>query len=423
MRIPDRMFSRMRAEQWVNLALAALLLLYVIFAAGSVWSQGVFGYAGGDYRSFLATAEIALEVGFAQIYDLDIQESYQRPLYERYLPPASTYAYTTAPMYYLPPFVLPLLWLPLFHPLTGFGLWTVLNGALLVLYLYRFSRAIGGVQGHSLFKLLLIFPVFANLFFGQVSIWLLVFLGEFLLACRKGNPFQGGLWLGGLLLKPQLFFLLGPGLLLGRRFKMLAGLVLAGLVLLGLSLALVGAEGLLDLGRLFFLSSESSQGLATNNPQLMINWRALAVNLLPYIPEWPAWAIAVTGMAITALVTFWMWLRSTAWDIAAPPFALVLLGTYAASCTVAWHSHIHMALPLIVLLLYWQGQGQPFPQALLNTWVLAPPLLFFLGTLLRPGFGHDVVGLAMLILNVCLLGWAVGALYRRTRQNVPEETG
>ncbi|MBN1484734.1 MAG: DUF2029 domain-containing protein [Chloroflexia bacterium] len=402
-------------RRWLNLALLALLVFYLLYTLGSLWAQGLFSYVAIDYRAFWASAEIVLERGFAAAYDLDLQEQYQRPLYERYRTPTSTYAYATAPMYYLPPFILPMLWLPLLPPLAGFVLWTLLNLLSTVLYLYRFQRALGDETGVTCrwWPLLLAFPLYANLFFGQISHWLLLFVGECFLACRREKPFRAGLWLGGLLLKPQLLLLLLPGLLFGRRFKLLAGLALAGLLVLLLSLVLAGQEGLLELGRLLFFSLDSSEGLATNNPQLMINWRSLAVNLAPLLPDGLDWGLAGAGLLGTASLCLWLWHRARKEGLSSPQFALLLLATYSAACSVAWHSHIHMLLPLLPLLFFLSARQQWLPPALLKTWLLLPPPLFLLGTLLRPGFGHNVIGVATLLINTILLVWAAGVLYRQ----------
>ena len=71
--------------------------------------------------------------------------------------------------------------------------------------------------------LLISLPVFLNLFTGQVNVWLVVCVGEFMRASISGREFRSGLWLGGLLLKPQALLLLAAGLLMRRRARILAG--------------------------------------------------------------------------------------------------------------------------------------------------------------------------------------------------------
>ncbi|MBN1484731.1 MAG: DUF2029 domain-containing protein [Chloroflexia bacterium] len=389
-------------KKWLNLALLAAACLYVLFTLGSLLGRGLFETVGGDYRAFRSSAQIATQVGFAQVYDLDLQEQYQRALYDAYARIPVLYMTVPAPL--LPPFILifvPLLLLP---PLPGLIAWTVLQVLLLWLYLRRFLGALEGFEERGVFALLLCsFPLFWNLLFGQINLFLLIFVGEFLLAYLRGREIVSGLWLGGLLLKPQALILLLPGLLLRRSFKALAGFGLAGLAVLGLSLLLGGPEGLIALGRLILGYAE---GLQTNVPQFMVNWRALALNLGELIPAPIAWGVAIAGMLLTAGVALAFWLRPR--QSSPTQFGLVLLGTYAATCAVTWHSHIQMTLPLVVLLLFLESRGQ-VDRRLLIAWALVPAAVYFAALLPLPAIPQRLTGFSMLVLNLYLV-------YRAARQ-------
>lgn len=406
---PRPPFRGLGARQWSHLALAALALLYGLFVTGTVWTRGVFGYLGRDFCAFYASAEIAVERGFGAVYDLTLQEAFQRPLYTAYsLEPASDFE--TSPTYYLPVFVLGFLPLLLLPPVPGFVLWTILSALLLVLYLGRLGRAFGGTEP-GLLLLLLSYPAFLTLFFGQVNLWLLLCMGEGLLASLQGKEWRAGLWLGGLLLKPQLLVLFLPGLLVGRRFRALGGFAGAAGGVLVLSLPLVGLPGLMDLGSLL---RRYSAGLATTSPEWMMNWRALALNLSALVPAPLAWGLALAGLAGTAGAALWLWLRPGGPDSAQG--ALVWLGTYAATGAVTWHAHIHMALPLLAPLLFLHREER-LSRAALSLWAFLPAIVFFVASPFLPGRASNLAGLSTLALNLALLGWSVRETWREAGQN------
>lgn len=397
-----KLFGKTNRELPFAVLLLLLAVFYIGFTAGAVRTRGVFEYLGIDYRAFRASAEIIADRGFAHIYDLGMQEQYQRPLYEAYALEPLRSPYATAPTYYLPPFLLPFLGLLPFSPVLSFAIWTLLNLLILVLYLRRFLRALDQDRYSTvLLAAILSFPAVFNFFFGQVGIWMTICLGEFVLSNRRGQPLLGGLWLSGLLLKPQSLLLLLPGLLLGRQFKVLWGSFLGGLGLLLTSLLLAGWQGLQQLGRLYFLYTG---GLETTRAEIMLNWRALAVNLEQILPGWLAWGLAVGGMALTAAAAISLWLPAA--DPASPRFTLTLLGTYAATCALSWHAHVHMAMPLIPLLLLAWSHSK-LSGRMLKAWLAVPALIFPLALIARPVLAHSLAGLSLFGLNLYLLGWAV----------------
>ena len=410
---------RLNPDQWLNLAFAALATVYVGFTAASLLGLGLFANVGWDFRGFWASAEIARSVGFAEVYSLDIQEQFQRPLYDAYAQSAARFAYATNPTPFLAIFVLPFELLLPFGPVGGFLIFTVLNAGIQVAYLWRFSRALGGYGDRRLFlAVMLSLPVFANLLYGQVNLWLTICLGEFLLAAVRGQGMRGGLWLGGLLLKPQTLVLLLPGLLLGRQWKTLAGFAASGLVLVAASVLLTGIPGML--GYLQILTGYAGR-LPINYPEHMTNWRALAVNLTLLVSPEIAWGLASVGLVLTLGLALSLWLRPVAWS--SSQFVLVLLGTYAATLAVTWHAHLHMAMPMIVPLVWLAAKGRVSRRMLVG-WLVAPGLLYILIMLLGIGMlldilplipdrGQRLVGCGMLILNVAVTIWAARQLGRR----------
>jgi len=393
-----------------------LALFYLFYVVGTLSSRGLFDYMGSDFISFRTASEITWQHGFAQVYDLELQGR-QLQICQAYAAEPGRCA--IAPTFYLPAFVLLFLPLALLPPVPGFILWTALNLLVLGLYLWRFGHALGlRDRGPLLAMALLCGPVFANWFFGQVSLLMLVCLGEALLAGRRGQEYRLGLWLGGLLLKPQILLLLLPGLLIGRRFKVLAGLALTSALVLGLSLLLVGPDGLLRFGKLLLAASGAtvaadptvSAAMGTTHPEVMINWRALATNLDSLLPTPLAWGLAIAGMALTALAGLSLWLRPAA--VPSPHFDIALLGTYAASAAITWHAHTNLAAPLIVLLLLLYAR-RALSRAVLQVWFFVPALLFAVAFLSVPAVAHNLAGLSLFALNLYLVGWAVWQLWAR----------
>ncbi len=404
--------TRLEPRVWLAVLLSVLAMLYAVHIGVAIWYTALFDYVGNDYRSFRASADIARSIGFAEVYDLTVQEQFQRPLYESFPPLSSSGAwrmrYGTIPTYFIPAFVAPLLPLLLFDPVSGFILWTTLNTAILLWYLRRLSRAAGGYGGRmGLLVLLLSFPAFTTLLFGQVNVWLLIFFGEFMIAAVRGKQFRAGLWLGGMLLKPQVLPLLLLGLLIGRRFRTLSGFVVAALVLLLISVCLSGVQGLIALVRLILLEPTGLPGVF---PEGMMNWRALAVNLSSIAPPKFSWGVAMLGLVSTVAFAASLWRRFAARSPSR--FAIILLGTYAAACTVAWHSLVHMALPLLAPLVY-LAANRCLPPKLLNIWAITPALAFLVTAFeLGSGFAHILAALSLLIINLCLVVWAARAVHQ-----------
>ncbi|MGB9724078.1 MAG: glycosyltransferase family 87 protein [Chloroflexia bacterium] len=410
-------FHALGFRQWLNLALAVLGLFYLAFGLLYLWTGKAVNHLGVDFRTFRASAEIAWKYGFGHIYDPAKQNEFQKPWYDQGIFGTGFDSYDYAPTYYLPAFALLFLPLLLFDPRTSFYLWTGLNLLLLVLYLWRFRQALPDhLDWGILTRMVLSVPVFTSLLAGQVNVLLLIGLGEFILALIRGRDFRAGLWLAGLLLKWQVLIFFLPGLLLGRRFRVLAGFALAATFILALSVVLVGPDGLLAVGRLYLQASFGEN--RTINPQLMMNWRSLAANLSRVLPPALAWVPAVIGMVATAMAALSLWLRRP--EVSSPSFGFVLLGTYAATCAASWHMHIYTGLPLILPLLLLYGQGR-ISWKTVYLWLYVPAALFPLLYLLTSELAFSLIGLTMLGLNLVLLGRSVWAVVRERGGRPPAQ--
>ncbi len=410
---PQRLpFQDLDSRAWQNLALAATAALYL----SQIWKERhrLFWFLGADFMAYWSSGYIANHNAFSKIYDFAALEAAQHlMLFGKTLP---NVFFPPLPMAYLPVFVLPFQLLALLPPAPSFSLWTAFNLALGIGYLIFFVKKIesprversepnallDSSQKRLILLFLFSFPVFDTLFWGQINLWLLVFVGEFLRAFHEEKEFRAGLWLSAFLLKPQLLILLPLALFFSKRFKILAGAAVGGGALLLASFFAAGKEGCLSCLRLWL---GYSHNLATSGVEAMGNWRMVAENLNRLLPS-AVWGIAALALSLfTILWGIFLWVRAKT-PIHAP---LLLLATLAATLLATWHSHAHMAVVLIPPMLWLLLQDQ-FPQKLLNLWLFLPPLFYLIGLGIVL-FVHDrfyqglLFGPAQMILNLLILVW------------------
>jgi hypothetical protein len=386
----DYGFTGPLGRKLAHLGLAALVLLLsagcVLYAVWNITTRGLFEYVGIDYRLWYATAEIMRDHGLASVYD---QYSRPNPFAMPFWP---------LPFPYLPLFASCLVLLLPFSPVTGFLLSTLLKTAIVLVYLWGLVRRTQPTR-HSLpiSLVLLSLPVFLNLLLAQMNVWLLIALGESLIALRRGKNWQAGLWLGGLLLKPQTLILLIPGLLIAKKWRVLGGFVVASAVVGILSLLLAGPAGLVGV---YQVISQWPSILAESG----MNWRALSLNLSLAWPGTEAIALVILliGSLLTTTVALWLWLSRSGVEDS----YILYLGTYAATCAVTWSSNVHMALPLLApgVLLWVERKA---PSWLVCLWLFVPTTLFLTMAFTQdPGTAHNVAGTSLLATNLGLLGWS-----------------
>ena len=379
-----KLFHHLRPDEWLRLALLALGTFYAVFTAGVILKSGPFAPAGVDFRALFAAARIAATSGFVQVYNLAAQQEVQEALMAPYHP----LEVASPPVLLLPVFVAPFCALLPLGLAGGMIFWTLLNLIAPAIYLVWFLRVSQRDQGdrppfsgeqtdRTLIALsLLSFPVFINLFLGQTNVWLLVCIGEFLRAWERGRPFRSGLWLGGLLMKPQTLIIVIPFLALSREWGVLSGFAVASAVIGAISLILAGPEGLRAWVTLLtrYTDNLPAVALPTTNPEAMINLRMLGEVLSVLFPSAPTRGIAAGLSVGVALLALWLslWKKRTPGERSGP-----LLSLLAATSAVTWHSHIHMAAMLIPPFLRQVSTGQ-MPRRLLVLWTMIPPGVYFL---------------------------------------------
>lgn len=428
----DEAPKRSLRRKWLDRAWWLWLVGNLVFVFALYRTGYICHYTATDFRGYYASAQIAWQQGFARVYHQPTQDEYQAKLPL----PCPDGSLASPPlrvtMPYLPAFVILLLPLPVLGFSSSYTLWTLVNLTVLVLYCWRFCRALAGtVSVLKLLQWIVCLPLLATLSLGQMNVFLVICLGEFTLAMARGKEYRSGFWLAGLLLKPHTLILFLPGLALSRRWKPLLGFLAGFGLILGGSYLLAGWQGLQDmLGMVFQFADPKFETAPT-----MMNWRSLALNLQEAIPIGLAWGIAVAGMILVALSGLSLWLLQTsqppagtrsisadhglaiASDQAFSPSLwtiYLVLATYAATCSIAWHSHFYMLLPMIPFLIYLDGQNR-IPSGLLALWIWGPPLFYGLLAWIDPGLARNGLGLGILGLNLVFFAWLHYSLVRGSR--------
>ncbi|MEJ5240679.1 MAG: glycosyltransferase family 87 protein [Anaerolineales bacterium] len=403
-------FRNLDAAAWQNLGLVALSTYYLIWFLIPP-AQGLFFLSlASDYLALWSAGHIAAEQGFAQVYRLEVLRRVQQPLVPN--PDPTNLSFSPIPAPYLPVFLLPMPLLAQFSPQFSFWIWTVLNLGVLVGYLLFYARRLGSLPRlrRPLWFLFLSFPVFGNFFWGQLNVWLVICVGEFFWNLHRDRPYRAGVWLAGMLLKPQTLLLILPLLLLWRAWKVLSGFFSAAALLFVVSALLLGGEGMRNFVNLSRFWGNEGNALVAINPSNMMNWRMVAEHLTEWIAPGPAWALALIGSAWT----LWFALRPVLKPPTGEKLAPALLRIFAATLLVTWHAHYHMAMILLPLLLAVLSQ-EALSVRFLAWWVFLPPFVQFLGMsagiLTRTANLFPYEGLNSLLTGLAMMGTTAAFLW------------
>ena len=369
------LFSNFTFENRKNLILVALICFYFVYFAGAF----VYDNFGEDYLAFWSVGKIADKKGYSEIYDLNAlksvqtQERFVLGLVERIDDPSIP----LFPVPYFSIFVVPFQLLSRVDLVDGYWIWTILNLIILIGYLIFFLRKTNPgsgttISGLNLLILFLIsFPVLSNIINGQVEVFLLVCAGEFIRYAIGKKPVLSGIWLGGLLLKPQLLILIIPIFLIMRNWKVLMGFIVSSGIILMTSLLLSGFAGM---NALINLWTNFSVGMTSNFPEVMINWRMVGVNVSALMNTSLGWGITGLGMVLTILAVYFLVKQRP--PFGSPQWVMAMLGVFSATLAITWHSHYHMAMVLIPFLIY-ASLYKLLPEKIIFLWVIVTPIALF----------------------------------------------
>lgn len=409
-RIP---FKNLNVQNWQNLALFALLGFYFGKIILELYANNLFNTIGSDYLAFWTVGHIANTHGYAYIYDLSLLARIQKPFHEIVV---TDNVYVPIPAPFLSFFIVPFQLLAILNAKTGYAVWSILNLIGLIFYLRLFIRDLtsGQIQPRLMALLVISYPVFLNLFWGQINVWLAICVGEFMRASMKGKPFVSGLCLAGLLIKPQSLVLILPVLLLQRSWKKLAGFTTGTIVVLVISLGLAGLQGMHALLDLWL---KYASAIPTSAPETMVNWRMVGIHLSSIMPPTIAWVVASMGLIATIIIAVFLLWQEKIID-SSPKFPIAFLGILAATLAATWDSHMNIMLIILPPLLYLVIQNK-IPLSMVNYWSFGPPtalLLAFVffafsksGLILIFNFEGLFLGLCGLAINLTLLAWSISA--------------
>jgi hypothetical protein len=408
-------FQNMTPAGWQNLALVAVSVFYLLQVGFDLISHNMCGNLAMDYCAYWSAGKITNNSGYADVYDLNLLTQIQKSIH----PQGNNLSipFDVLPIVYLPIFVIPFQVLSLLSLESGFWVWTLLNLIGFIFYLHFFTKEITGksLSFRLGLMLMLSLPVFLNLLWGQVNIWLGICVGEFMRAILSKKPFRAGLWLGGWWLKPQLLILIVPILLFQRSIKAIAGFAASTAAVLIVSFSLINVNGFLNLLNLIF---GFAKGMPSNGPEIMMNWRMLGLHISFFSGPIIGWIVIIIGIILTLYATSIICKKTILTDAAAPQFTVALLGIFAATGAITWHAHLSMSIILIPPMIYLYTQKQ-FPEKLLLLWVFMPITIMFIVYILAALMQTKILppstaellnllaGLRGLILNLVFLAWAV----------------
>ena len=364
-------FVGLSKTAWQNIALVALSVFFIVHFAYPLYANDMCVGIGSDYCVYWAAGRIINDEGYAAVYDVDTLTQYEQEILPEYYDEDGSFH--IAAFMYLPIFAIPFQFLSLLDLRLSFIIWNIIVLVSFAFYLQFFAKKVSG-HPFPIRTFLLIFfsiPILINTYYGQVSIWMAIFVGEFIRALLDGKPIKAGLWLGGLVLKPQLLIVLGLFLLLQRQFKVILGLVVTGLAAGGASFLLIRIPGFLNLKELLL---EAAAGGVSSAPPLMMNWHMLGSYFALYTTERAGTIASIAASAIT--LGFLVWAFRKKLDPKSNLYYLALLGAMAASEVISWHTHIHMFIALYPIIFYLYLKDE-LSEKFLSFLILFPALMFF----------------------------------------------
>lgn len=417
-------FQSLPHSAWTNLIFAIILCLYIFILGFHLVNNKICGTIGFDYCAYWSGGRIINESGYAGLYDLDKLRQYQKEIF----PQAELLLKEFIPVElpYLPIFMIPFQLLSLLEVKTSYLFWTLVNIIGYFFYLRYFIEKVVGKNNSNkiILMVLLSYPVFLNIYFGQLNIWLGICAGEFIRAYLSSKPEKAGFWLAGWLLKPQLLLIIIPYIFFQRSYKVLKGFFIASVIILSISLGLIRFDGLL---KLINMVRASAQGAGNSNPIVMMNWRMLGSHITSLSSSTIGWLVVIIGTIITVVAAIIYFKRFN--DSDPDRFVVIFFGLSAVTCAVAWHAHLHTSIILIPPLLYLYLKKFLIEKKF-NIWIfmpiLAQILIYFLmlnsiiGKL--PDKYYQIIyfleGVRGLVLNLLLLIWSIAWIKNYDKEKV-----
>jgi hypothetical protein len=346
---PLRSLFPRRRLRFVAVAIPAMLLLLLIvqLATNRGGATAVGPSLGADYPAFHTAGQIIREYPGSRLYDLGLQAQLgdaARPG----APPGGSLLFVHPPATVLP-----------FVPLAGlsytmsFLMWVAVSLAVVGGGLVALRRACPHLAPTD-------WSVAAGLAFaaqpllaesilgGQIAVIAFLALALALTAVRRGHLFCAGLALSLLAYKPTLLLLFVPLVLLGRRWRVVAGLAVGGLAWGVVSLVVAGPEGCRDWVNLMTAYGKVSTGSAADFRLFKFIDLNSALRLSFGDQPWIAGLAAALAVPSLAWLT-WAWMRRDQFEEASL-WAATATGTLVLNLHVAVYD-VALAVPGVLVTL------------------------------------------------------------------------
>lgn len=373
-------FSKISYENRQNLIILSALVLYSVWLGYAIFKGPIQTGFSGDYLAFWSAGKVADLKGYSEVYRLESLKSVQLQELDKLGLSAriNTLTYSPLPVALFPFFIFPFQLLSRISIQTSYWIWAITNLLILLGYLYNFTKKISPdiPDNMPLIKLILLmlvsYPVWMNFVEGQVEVLIVLCTGESIRQAINHRPFLSGFWLAGLLIKPQLLILIMPIYIFLRYWKAISGFALSSVIVLGSSLIVAGFAGI---KAMFDLWTKFSAGMATNSPEMMINWRMIGLNLNAITGASFGWVIAGMGIFLTLGFVYYLVRLKPVYGSSVWVFTMAVV--FSATLAITWHSHYHMAVVLIPFLIF-ITQSKLFPSKIIFAWAATTPCLFLI---------------------------------------------
>ncbi len=355
----------MRSRQTV-LASTGIACIFIALAGWVFYIRGFAGLHGDDWMVFYTAARMSVEGHAASVFDGDRLTSILNARFAHWLArPLTLHPFLYPPHYLL--LLAPFAWIP---PLPALAVFLVATFAGLVTALSRYAQSRRDIWIYGFAALLC--PASAIVFnAGQNTFLTLALLIGGMALCER-RPVSGGILLGVLTFKPQLWLMVPPVLLALRQWKSLGIALATSAVLIVASIAIFGMEpwrawfGVLTGGSELYArwSAETRiHGLGTYNYALFLG-----------APGWLAGLTQAAAAAASAVLVYRVHRRPAPPDLR---LAIVLAATFFAAPNMLIYDA--MTIELAAALLFVYALRNPTP--LVDVFVAAP---VFLITLVNP---------------------------------------
>ena len=364
------------ATHWQHYGCVLSILFLMILYYSETHSMINKNEFGADYLAFWSAGRVADHYGYSHIYTPELLKSLQQEVLHAEGYDVKEFSYW--PTAYLPVFVIPFQFISRIDLITSHWAWILSGWVLFSAYLIFFMRKVSSLTRRNAsfvltsLAVILSFPTFSNFIWASMEVFIVICAGEFVRNSIKKRGFMAGLWLGAFIIKPQLLILILLALLILKNMDVIKGALTSGVTLSLVSFLLSGSQGIKEM---IILWMGSVPRMATNAPDYMMNWRMLGIRLQAVLPDSLSWGIAIAGI-VWMLVICCLMIKprpvfgSTRW-------IMTMMGIFAATCAITWHSHIHMAMILIPFYIFGIA-SKCLSARLLNGWVLFPPALLML---------------------------------------------